>query len=527
MSYNKKIIKGAGIVGSMTAVSRLFGLLRDIIIARYFGAGITTDAFFVAFRLPNMLRRIFAEGAMTVSFIPIFKDAEINNGKDEARDIFDIMFTFLSMVIAAVVVAGVIFAPMIIKIIAPGFADPYQYELAVYLSRIIFPYIFLISLVALAMGVLNSVGRFAGPAAAPILLNIAIILMAVVFSSLMEEPVVSLGIGVILGGVLQVILQIPFLIKEGYIPRINLHFSHPAIKKIFSLMLPATFGIAVYQINIFVSTIIASYLPEGSVSYLYYADRLFQLPLGIFVISLATALLPTMSEQVASGKIDQMKDSLSFSLKIVSFITLPALAGLFAVSVPVFSLFFQRGEFDYNSTLKTAAALQYYLLGLWAVGGVKIIVPAFYSLKDMKSPVWAAAGAFIVNVVFSLLLMGPLLHGGLAVATTLSAIVNLGILLYILKGKVGQVIDKSLAYSFLKSLIGAVLTGVVAHIIVNYGSWDVDGINLEKCFVLFLAIAAGITVYFVSSFIMGSEEVAYVIKVIKNKRRAVDGKIPL
>jgi len=527
MSYNKRIIKGAGIVGSMTAVSRVFGLLRDIVIAQYFGAGITTDAFFVAFRVPNMLRRIFAEGAMTVSFIPVFKDAEINGGKDEAGDIFNIVFTLLSMVISVVVVAGIIFAPIIMKIIAPGFSDPDQYKLAVYLSRIIFPYIFLISLVALAMGVLNSVGRFAAPAAAPILLNISIILTAVFIGPLMEEPVVSLAIGVVLGGILQVILQAPFLIKEGYTPRINFNFCHPAMKKIFSLMVPSFFGIAVYQINIFISTIIASFLPEGSVSYLYYADRLFQLPMGIFVISLATALLPTMSEQVVSGKVDKMKDSLSFSLKIVSFITLPAAAGLFAVSVPVFSLFFQRGEFDYVSTLKTADALQYYVLGLWAVGGVKIVVPAFYSLKDMKTPVRAAAAAFVVNVVFSLLLMGHLLHAGLAVATTLSAVVNLGILLYVIRGKVGPVINKSVVISFFKSLTGAVLTGLVAYTVASVGNWEVDGVNPEKCIVLLLAVAAGITVYFLSSFILKSEEVGYVVTAIKKKRRRVNDKVPL
>jgi len=519
MSDNRKIIKGAGIVASATAISRVFGLLRDIIIARFFGAGIATDAFFVAFRIPNMLRRLFAEGAMTVSFIPIFKDAELRGGKAEAREVFDIVFTFLSMVVAVVVVAGILFAPYIIKLIAPGFSDLYQHELTVYLSRVIFPYIFLICLVALAMGVLNSLGRFAAPAAAPILLNISIILMSVFISPLMDEPVESLALGVILGGILQVVLQVPFLLKEGYMPRINLNFSHPALKRILSLMGPALFGIAVYQINIFVTTILASFLPEGSVSYLYYADRLFQLPLGIFVISMATALLPTMSEQVVSGRVDKMKHSLSFSLKIVSFITLPASAGLFAVSVPVFSLFFQRGEFDYLSTLKTANALQFYVLGLWAIGGVKIVVPAFYSLKDMKTPVWAAAGAFVVNVAFSLLLMGPLLHGGLALATTLSSVLNLGILLYVIRGRVGRVIDKSLVVSFLKSLVGAILTGLVAYRISLFGNWEADGINSEKCLVLLLAIVAGALVYFASAFLLRSEEAGYVLKALKGGRR--------
>jgi putative peptidoglycan lipid II flippase len=519
MSENRKIVKGAGLVGGLTLISRIFGLVRDMVIARFFGATMAADAFFVAFRIPNVLRRLFAEGALTVSFIPIFKEAQLKEGREKAREISDVVFTFLSLILAIIVIFAIIFAPEIVKVIAFGFDSPEKYELTVYLTRITFPYLFLICLVALSMGILNSEGHFAAPAMAPILLNISIIIAAFFLSPFLDEPVVSLAIGVLLGGVLQVLLQIPFVRKAGYFPRINLNFSHPALRKLLLLMGPAVFGIAVYQLNIFITTILATLLPEGSVSYLYYADRFFQLPLGIFVISLATAVLPTMSEQVSSGRMDNMRESLSFSLKIILFITLPAAAGLIAISVPVFSIFFQRGEFDYETTLKTASALKYYALGLWAIGGIKIIVPAFYAMQDMKTPVRAAFMAFGANIVFSVILMGPLDHGGLALATTLSALLNLAILLSIIASKVGKVIDKSVIISFVKSLIAAVVTGVVAYYISTFADWKINGINSEKVIILTGSIVTGVIAYLISSFLLRSEEVGYIRKVLKEKRK--------
>ncbi|MBE9536658.1 MAG: murein biosynthesis integral membrane protein MurJ [Proteobacteria bacterium] len=519
MSENRKIISSAGLVGSFTTLSRIFGLVRDMVIARFFGASMATDAFFVAFRIPNILRRLFAEGALTVSFIPVLKEAQVKEGHAEAKRISDIVFTFLTIILAFVVITGILLAPIIVKLIAPGFTSPDKYELTVYLTRIIFPYIFLICIVAFAMGVLNSVGRFAAPAAAPVLLNISIIFSAIALSPLFDQPVVALSVGVLAGGVLQVLLQIPSMKKEGYLPSISFDFKHPALKKLLLLMAPALFGIAVYQLNIFVSTIIASFLPEGSVSYLYYADRFFQLPLGIFVISLATAILPTMSDQVASNRLEDMRDSLAFSIKVIFFVTLPAAAGLYAVSIPVFSLFFQRGEFDYSTTVKTAQALQFYAVGLWAIGGVKIIVPAFYAMQDMKTPVKAAFFAFIANIVLSLLLMGPLQHGGLALATSLSSLLNFVLLLLIIRKRVGAIVDRSLVLSFMRSLIASVIVAVIAGFICSMGNWEVDGMTIDKVAVLSAAIGAGMLSYFLFSFLFRSEEMTYILNVIKTKVR--------
>ena len=515
MSEKKKILKRASLVGGLTSLSRVFGLLRDMVIARFFGASLATDAFFVAFRIPNVLRRLFAEGALTVSFIPIFKDAQIKGGKAEAKEIVNVVFTFLTLVVAILVVLAIIFAPLIVKIIAGGFVDPEKYELTVYLTRLTFPYLFFICIVAFSMGVLNSVGHFTAPAFAPVLLNISIITSALLLGSHLDEPVVSLSIGVIVGGVLQVLLQVPFLIREGYFPSLSFDYKNPALKRLLLLMGPALFGIAVYQLNIFISTIIASFLPEGSVSYLYYADRFFQLPLGIFVISIATALLPTMSEQVSTGRLEDMHDSISFSMKLMFFITIPAAAGLFALSVPLFSLFFQRGEFDFDTTLKSASALRYYALGLWAIGGVKMVVPAFYAMQDMKTPVLAAFLAFISNVIFSLLFMGPLLHGGLALATSLSSVINMAFLVYMLRDKVGKIIDLPMLISFVKSLLASLLTAFAASYVCSFGDWAIDGINLDKSVVLLSAILAGTLTYIISSFLLGSEEALYVMKEVK------------
>ncbi len=523
MSENRKIIKGATLVGGLTALSRVLGLLRDMVIARFFGASLAADAFFVAFRIPNVLRRLFAEGALTVTFIPVFKETELKEGREKAKEITDVVFTFLTCILALVTVAGIIFAPFIVRLIAPGFDAPEKYELTVYLTRIIFPYIFFIGLVALAMGVLNSVGHFAAPAAAPVLLNVAIIGATFLLSPRLDEPVTALAIGVIIGGILQVLLQLRPLRKAGYLPGIRFDLTHPVLRKLGRLMAPALFGIAVYQLNIFISTIIASFLPEGSVSYLYYADRFFQLPLGIFVISMATVVLPTLSDQVATGRLEEMRDSLSFSLRVIFFITLPATAGLIALSEPVFSLFFQRGAFDHHATLQSAIALRYYALGLFVIGGVKIIVPAFYAMQDMKTPVRAAFGAFVANIALSLLLMGPLLHGGLALATTLSALLNLAILLLLLKPKVGVVIDRPVVVSFFRSLAASILTGVVAYLVCLAGDWQVDGINGNKLVVVAAAVMSGVAVYIVASLLMKSDETAYVLKALKEKVRRQRG----
>jgi len=291
VTENVRVAKAAWVVGAATFLSRIFGFLRDVVVAGFFGAGLATDAFFVAFRIPNLLRRLFAEGSLTIAFIPVFTEYLKKKSREDAVELACIAFTLLSIILVLVSFLGILFAPWIVKIIAWGFTkNPDQYGLTVFLTRLMFPYIFFISLVALCMGILNSLRHFAAPALAPVVLNICMIAAVFLFRGFFDEPIIALAVGVIIGGVLQLVMQFPFLARVGMKLKANFHFNHPGIRKIGILMLPAIFGAAVYQINIFVSTLLASFLAVGSVSYLYYADRLVQLPLGVFAIAIGTAL---------------------------------------------------------------------------------------------------------------------------------------------------------------------------------------------------------------------------------------------
>ena len=465
-SENSRVVRAAGIVGTATMLSRVFGLIRDTIVAGFFGAGFATDAFFVAFRIPNLLRRLLAEGSLTVSFVPVFTEYLRNKTREEALELANITFTALSILLACVSLLGVLFSPLVVTVMAPGFVKaPSQYDLAVFLTRFMFPYIFLISLVALCMGILNSLRHFAAPALSPVVLNLAMILAALTLRDFFEEPIVALAVGVMAGGVLQLAMQWPFLIKMGVRLKPDFHFRHPGVRRIGLLMLPAAFGAAIYQINIFVGTILASLLPAGSVSYLYYADRIVELPLGVFAIAVGTATLPSFSDQVAQGRIDELKRTIAFSLRLILFITIPATVALIALRVPIISVLFQRGEFSAQATILTAQALLYYTVGLWAFSVIRIIVSAFYSLQDTRSPMKAAIVALIVNAAFSVALMFPLKHGGIALATSIASAVNVGMLWMILNRKVGTILDSQFYLSLGKTLLASlVMWGVIlAH----------------------------------------------------------------
>ncbi|MFB0520190.1 MAG: murein biosynthesis integral membrane protein MurJ, partial [Desulfatiglandales bacterium] len=329
MNENELVTRAAGIVGIFTFVSRILGLVRDILIANFFGSGMVADAFFVAFRIPNLLRRLFAEGSFSVSFIPVFTEYLQNRSREEAFLLARAVLTFLVLIVTVVTILGIIFAPLIVRVIAPGFGGMGEkYALTVLLTRIMFPYIFLVSLLALFMGILNSLKHFAGPAIAPVFLNLSMIAALLFVSPYMRTPTVGLATGVIAGGILQLALQVPFLIKKGLSFAPDWNPGHPALKKIGVLMLPTIFGSAIYQINQLVGTLLASLLREGSVSYLYYADRLVQFPLGVFGIAISTAVLPSLSREAANGDLERLKGTLSHALRLTMFITIPAMIGL-------------------------------------------------------------------------------------------------------------------------------------------------------------------------------------------------------
>lgn len=515
---NARVAKAAGVVGFATMLSRIFGFLRDMVVAAFFGAGIATDAFFVAFRIPNLLRRLFAEGSLTVSFVPVFTEYLKKKSREDALELANITFTVLSAILVVVSLAGVLLSPLIVTIMAPGFHKvPEQYELTVFLTRFMFPYIFFISLVALCMGILNSHRHFAAPALSPVVLNISMILAALLLRDFFEEPIVSLAVGVMVGGVLQLAMQWPFLVRLGVKLVPDFRIRHPGLERIGRLMLPAVFGAAIYQINIFISTILASLLPSGSVSYLYYADRVVELPLGVFAIAVGTATLPSFSEQVAKGDFNELKRTISFSLRLILFITIPATIALIALRVPIISVLFQRGAFDVQSTILTSQALLYYTLGLWAFSVIRVIVSAFYALHDTKSPMKAAVVALIVNVVCSVVFMFHLKHGGLALATSVASAINVIMLSLVLRKRIGTFIDQEFSRSIVKVFVASLIMWGVIILLGVFLPWRVEGPFNERFLYLSVCVITGMFTFIASSFFIGCREMTMIVEMVKRK----------
>ncbi|MBN2686717.1 MAG: murein biosynthesis integral membrane protein MurJ [Deltaproteobacteria bacterium] len=517
---NSRVTKAASVVGFATLLSRIFGYLRDVVIAAFFGAGAATDAFFVAFRIPNMLRRLFAEGSLTIAFIPIFTEYLKKKSREEALDLANVAFTLLSIILAIVTIAGIIFAPWIVRIIGWGFIEtPDRFDLTVYLTRLTFPYIFFISLVALCMGILNSLRHFAAPALAPLVLNLCMIAAVFLLKGFFKEPVTTLAVGVIIGGILQLVMQFPFLFRVGVHIRANFNFAHPGIKRIGILMGPAVFGAAVYQVNVLVGTLLASFLAVGSVSYLYYADRLVQLPLGIFAVAIGTAALPSFSEHAAEGNREKLKETISFSLRLMLYVTIPAMVAMICLRVPIISVLFQRGAFDGFRTVQTADALLYYSVGLWAFSLIRVIVPAFYSLQDTKTPVKVAVLAMAVNAMAGLALMFPLKHGGLALATSISSAVNVIVLVVILRKRIGEFLDNKFCKSFFKTTVSSLIMAASIGIIGWIMPWSNYGSLTERSSYLIAAVMTGAVVFAASSLLLGSSEMTALIRMVRRKTR--------
>jgi putative peptidoglycan lipid II flippase len=518
MGTREKIARAAGVVGGATLLSRIFGFLRDMIVAQLFGAGTATDAFFVAFRIPNLLRRLVGEGSLTVSFIPIYSEYLSRKSKEESDELVSVSFSVLTIVLLFLTAAGIIFSPWIVKAIAYGFSqEPEKFRLTVFLNRMMFPYIFFIGLVAWAMGILNSLKHFAAPALAPVLLNISIIACALFLSGSLGDPVTSLAIGVLLGGVAQFLFQLPFLRRKGITIRFIFKPFHPGVRRMGSLMAPSILGLAVTQLYVVVNTFLASYLAEGSVSYLYYADRLLEFPMGVFAIAIATAVLPALSDETARGDLNAVKDTLSFALRLTLFVTLPAMVGLIVLRYPILNLLFQRGAFTELSTEMTAQALFYYALGLVAFAGVRILVPVFYSLQDTRTPVKVAFLSLLANASLGVVLMIPLKHAGLALASSLAASVNFALLAILLRKKIGPIGAAKIRRSFGKNLGASILMGLTAYAICMQGQWKSSGITGGKIALLSAAIAVGILVYGGACYLLRSDEIRGALDLFKKR----------
>lgn len=514
----KQIARAAGIVGLSTLLSRILGFVRDSLIARMFGAGMAADAFFVAFRIPNMFRRLLGEGSLTSSFIPVFTEYLTHRSREEARELANAFFSAAMVVLTVTTIVGVIFAPQIVTVLAHGFSSvPEKFRLTVTLTRVMFPYLFFVGLVALCMGILNSLRHFAAPALSPVLLNVSIIFSVLILTPFFKEPVMALAVGVLIGGISQLLLQLPFLWKNGI--NITPHWApgHPGVVRIGGLMAPSIIGLAVTQINVLVDTIVASFLKEGTVSYLYYADRLLEFPMGIFAIAIATAVLPPMSEKASRNDMEGVKDTFSYALRLTLFLTIPAMAGLLALGIPIISLLFQRGLFTFNTTVDTSMALYGFAVGLPAFAGVRIIVPVFYALQDARTPVKVAFLAMLTNITCDLLFMYPLKQFGLSLATSIAACVNFAILAFILRKRIGKVGARRVLASASKVTVASILMAVAAYSICMTKDWSIAGDIHGKLFTLTLGICSGLVVFTISSYLLKSEELLSVIALIKNR----------
>jgi putative peptidoglycan lipid II flippase len=517
-SENSKVARAAGIVGISTMASRIFGFIRDMVVAAFFGASLATDAFFVAFRIPNLLRRLIGEGSLTVSFVPVFTDYLNKKSRAEALELANVAFTLLSILLVIISILGVLFSPLIVALIAPGFLfAPNQYSLAVFLTRLMFPYIFFMALVALCMGILNSFRHFTAPALSPVILNICMIIAALTLRDSFAEPITALAVGVMIGGVLQLAMQWPFLVKFGLRFKFLFNLRHPGIKQIAVLMLPAVFGAAIYQINVFIGTILASLLPKGSVSYLYYADRIMELPLGVFAIAIGTATLPSLSVHASQGNYDELKSTISFSLRLMLFVTIPAMVALLALNLPIISVLFQRGVFDVQSAILTAQALFCYALGLWAFSVIRVIVSAFYSLQDSRWPMKAAIITLIVNVAASIALMFPMKHNGLALANSLASMVNVIVLSIVLKNKIGPFLDRNFYLSTLKIIISSLVMWGAILLFNAFRPWDTNAPFSIRLTYLIMAIAIGAATYFACAYLLRTPEIHGIIRQMKRR----------
>lgn len=496
MSDKMHVKKAAGVVGALTLVSRLLGFVRDVCIAWFFGAGFLSDAFFVAFRIPDFFRRLFVEGTLSAPFVSVFTEIMVKKNRADAFEFAGSAFRLISVVLVLAVLAMMAASPAIVALMAPGFlASVEKLSLTAMLMRIMFPYVFFVGMVAICMGFLNVLGHFAAPALAPVLLNIAMIGSMLWISPHMDEPITGLALGVVVGGVLQLALQVPFLIKKGISPFRRMAFYHPGIKKAGMSMLPMIFGAAVYQVNVFVGTFLASFLPEGGVSYLYYADRVVQFPLGIFAVAVSTAILPVLSRQAMTGDRAAVCETFSYALRMVAFIVLPSMAGLIVLRHPIVDLLYQRGQFDAVAARFTAEALMYYGMGIWAFSGVRIVVSAFHAVEDTGTPARTAVLTILINIVFGIILMMPMGPNGVALATSLASMVHFGLLFRHVRRKIGPVAMGPIMISVGKTVFCTLMMVIVVHVISTKIILPETGSWLRLAWGVPVCIAAGVAAY--------------------------------
>lgn len=505
MSDEHQVLRALGSIGTATLASRVLGFVRDMVVALTFGAGGMTDAFVVAFRIPNILRRLLGEGALATAVIPVFSDYLVNRSREEFVRMLRAVLAAALLALSVATAAGLVAAPWILRVIAPGFlGDPGQASLTVLLTRVMFPYLFLVGLAALAMGVLNAHGRFFAAALGPALLNVGMIGMVLLLARRMEPPILALAIGVLVGGVAQLSAQLPSLRRCGLLVAPSLDLGHPALARVARLLLPAVFGLAAAQVGLFVNTLLASLLPAGSISFLYYADRVMELPLGLFGVALASASLPAMSRAAAAGDRRGVGATLSFALGLSFYVTVPATVGLVLLRTPIVRVLFERGQFTAADTIATAQALAWYAVGLVGFSGARIAAQAFYALHTPGIAVKLGMLSVAVNIVTAVSLMGSLGHGGLALASSVGGIVNFIGLFWVARRRLGGVEVRGLGVSLGRTLVAS--SALAAWCLGCLWLWPAASARLVEVVWLVVAIGGGTVVFWTASAVLGAPE---------------------
>lgn len=501
--------KNVATVGILTAVSRVLGFVRDMVMAWLLGAGFLADAFVVAFRLPNLLRRFMAEGAVSVAFVPVFSEVKEQEGAEQAFLMARQVLTLMFVALVVIVLAGEIAAPVLVAIIAPGFLHLPVFDITVHLTRIMFPYIMLIGVAALLMGILNSLGHFAMPAAAPIVMNIFMIgvpvLLHVVYP-VIPSPADALAWGVVAGGIAQIFMQVPPLKRRGFLFRFVRNFRSPRVRKVVRLVGVAAIGASIYQVNVLVGTLLASLLPQGSVAYLYYANRILELPLGIFAFAVGNVMLPSMSSASARNDSEHFSRLMGRGVLAVLLFTIPATVGVVVLAEPIFSVLFMRGAFTYEDVLASAYALQMYGLSLWAVGYTRIQTQALYAMQKARAVVNVAWLSLVANILFCLALMPFMRHAGIALASSLSVLVQL-FFLYRHVRRSGIRMQGGHYRDIARMLAASVIMGAALVPFARMDVWQ-NGLNLQTGVIVFLCVVFGGGLYFALLWLMGMRGVS-------------------
>jgi putative peptidoglycan lipid II flippase len=517
-----RVVRHAGAFGIATLASRGLGMVRDMVIAALFSAT-ATDAFFVAFTIPNVLRRLFGEGSLNAAVVPVYTEVDLR-GRDDAVRFARVLLGAWLVILVGVSIAGVAAAPLLVDLYAWGFrVDPEKYALTVLLARIMFPYILCMGLVALATGVLNVHGRFFVPAFSPFLWNLAMIVCGLALAPLMGgwglPPVLSIAAGVVLGGVLQVLWQLPALGAAGRLVMPALDFGSRDLRKVFRLMLPMTLGFGVYQINVLLSRLFASFLPEGSVSYLYYGMRVVDVPQAVFLLAIGAAVLPALSRAAAEERIDDLKRSYSDALGLSLFIAIPAAAAIVILAEPISSVLYLRGRFDVSMLQPTALAMACMAPGIVGVAGVRVTTPAFFARGDTRTPTIIGAVNLVIYVAACLALMGPFDHLGIAMAISIAPIAQCIHLVVELRRRVGPLGLRAVTRSAVRALVGTAAMLLVLYLLVPLGRWQ-DATQIGRNVVVLAAcVGAGAAIYLFVTRLLGARELRTILSALRRRSR--------